>query len=116
MLKCRFANHCLLAAIVLLIPASLQSDEIAHWKFENDTSGWEGNEQAILTVKDSALHMSSSGSDPYFSATVDGHAGNHRLVISAKFRGTADIQVFWTTAADPQTSDDKSVKTVVIIF
>ncbi len=111
MLKCRFANHCLLAAIVLLIPASLQSDEIAHWKFENDTSGWEGNEQAILTVKDSALHMSSSGSDPYFSATVDGHAGNHRLVISAKFRGTADIQVFWTTAADPQTSDDKSVKT-----
>jgi putative heme-binding domain-containing protein len=102
----------LLTTSILLIALSTNAvaDEIAKWTFENEAVDWTPNGQTTLTVQDGNLRVESEGGDPYFSAKVEGLAGDHRLLINAKFQGNADVQVFWTTEADPQTSEDKSVK------
>jgi putative heme-binding domain-containing protein len=97
--------------IPALISANLSAEEIAKWKFDRDASGWISNDQLELSAKDGSLHLKSKGTDPYFSSQVDGRAGEHLLMINARFRGNVDIQVFWTTQAEPQLSEDKSVKT-----
>ena len=104
------SRWCLVAAL-LLSPASAFSGEIASWSFAKEPVGWEPNAQAALSLKDGALHLKSTGSDPSLSTNVDGKAGEHRLQITAKFQGNADIQVFWTTAEDQGLSEAKSVKT-----
>ncbi|MBL8809218.1 MAG: c-type cytochrome [Planctomycetaceae bacterium] len=101
-----------LTALALASASSFaMADDIFTWNFDKPDAGWTPNGDTELSVKDGSLHLKSKGKDPYFSAPVDGRAGEHKLVISAKFRGNADIQVFWTTEASPNTSEDKSVRT-----
>ena len=87
------------------------AEEIVRWDFEQEPIGWEPNNETELSLEDGHLKVTSRSNDPSFSTVVDGHAGLHRIAISAKFKGNADVQVFWTTVADPNTSDEKSVKT-----
>jgi hypothetical protein len=101
----------LIGLIPALISTNLAAEEITKWEFDKDTSGWVANDQLELSAKDGSLHLKSKGSDPYFSSKVKGQAGDQLLMINARFRGNADIQVFWTTEAEPQLTEDKSVKT-----
>lgn len=87
-----------------------QAEEIAHWSFDKERVVWQPNAETELSIEDGHLKVTSRGNDPYFSTELDGKAGAHRIAITAKFKGNADIQVFWTTVADPNTSEDKSVK------
>ncbi len=101
-----------LTALVLTSASSFaKADDIFTWNFDKPEAGWTPSGETELSVKDGSLHLKSKGKDPYFSAPVAGRAGEHKLIISAKFRGNADIQVFWTTEASPNTSEDKSVRT-----
>ncbi len=105
-------NSLRLAAMLLaMAPFAVSADEIATWDFNQEPIGWEGNDQTKLSLNEGHLKLKATGSDPYFSTNVEGKSGEHQLQITAKFRGNADIQVFWTTEAEPQTSEDKSVKT-----
>ena len=88
--------------------AQTSADEIARWDFDNEPAGWEPNGDTELALDGGSLKINSKGEDSYFSTSVDGKAGEHRLSISAKFRGNAEIQVFWTTEAEPTTSEEKS--------
>lgn len=109
---CRISDSRKLFALAcLFLSGTTYAGEIAKWDFEKQPVGWEANDQLELSVSDGALQLKSKGADPYFSTKVDGRAGQHRITISAKFRGNADIQIFWTTEAEPQLSEDKSVKT-----
>ena len=96
-------------SLISVLPAF--SDEIARWDFDSAETVWTGNDQVQLSNADGHLQLRAKGGDPFFSAAVQGRAGNHRLSISARFKGNADIQVFWTTEASPVTSEDKSVRT-----
>lgn len=107
----KLCQSMLLAASAALSLQPLPGDEIVKWEFSQPTQDWAGSGDTELTIVEGQLKVRSRGSDPYFSAPVVGRTGNHRLTISAKFRGNADIQVFWTTEASPNTSEDKSVKT-----
>lgn len=102
----------LLAVVVLLAVCSSSTlgDEIAKWVFDKEPIGWEPNAETELTITDGVLQLKSDGDDPYFSTNVAGGSGDHRLLINAKFRGNTNVQVFWTTEADPQTSEEKSVE------
>ncbi|MFM8478878.1 MAG: hypothetical protein ACKOEO_24085, partial [Planctomycetaceae bacterium] len=93
-----------------ILTTPLPAEEIAEWEFKGPDVGWTPNDQTQLTVADGVLQLRSTGNDPFFSTAVQGRSGQHRILISAKFRGNADIQVFWTTAASPETSEDKSVR------
>ena len=84
----------------------LPADEIARWDFDSAETVWTGNDQVQLSNADGHLQLRAKGGDPFFSAAVQGRAGNHRLSISARFKGNADIQVFWTTEASPVTSEE----------
>lgn len=107
----QFITLCSLFGLIpAMMTANLSADEIAKWEFDKDPSGWVSNDQLELSVKDGSLHLKSKGSDPYFSSKVEGQAGDQLLMINARFRGNVDIQVFWTTEAEPQLSEDKSVK------
>ncbi len=90
--------------------AQTSADEIAHWSFDNEPAGWEPGGDTELSLEDGSLKINAKGEDPYFSTSVDGKAGEHRLSISAKFRGNAEFQIFWTTDAEPTTSEEKSVR------
>lgn len=98
-------------AALLLTPATAFCSEIASWGFQQEPIGWVPNAQAELSLKDGGLLLKSTGNDPSISTKVDGKAGEHRLQISARFQGNADIQVFWTTVEDPAISEARSVKT-----
>lgn len=101
-----------LTALVLTNASSFaMADDIFTWNFDKPAEVWTPNGDTELSVADGSLHLKSKGKDPYLSAPVAGRAGEHKLIISAKFRGNADIQVFWTTEASPNTSEDKSVRT-----
>jgi len=93
-----------------VLSSLVQAEEIAVWPFDAEPAGWEPNGETELSVKDGSLHVRSRGKDPYFSTKVSGRAGEHRITISAKFRGNADFQVFWTTEAEPGTAEERSVK------
>ncbi len=86
------------------------AEEIVRWDFDKEPIGWKPNSETQLSLEDGQLKVASRGVDPYFSTEVDGRSGSHRITISAKLKGNADVQVFWTTAADPGTSEEKSVK------
>jgi hypothetical protein len=101
---------CFSLVLAAFSAAVAPAEEIAEWEFRETEAGWTPNDQTELSVSDGVLQVRSKGVDPFFSTSVAGRAGQHRLLISAKFRGNADIQVFWTTEASPQTSEDKSVR------
>ena len=105
----KYARHLTCVSIAFLSSIA-SADEIAKWTFDAEPAGWTANDQAELSIQDGALKLRAKGGDPYFSTQVNGRAGEHRLTISAKFKGNADIQLFWTTEADPNTSEEKSVK------
>ncbi|MFM7168359.1 MAG: hypothetical protein ACKO3T_24195, partial [Planctomycetaceae bacterium] len=73
------------------------ADEIFRWDFDQTEAGWIGNDQVQLSVSDGHLQLKAKGNDPYFASPVKGRAGHHRLTLSARFKGNADVQVFWTT-------------------
>ncbi|MCA9058788.1 MAG: c-type cytochrome [Planctomycetaceae bacterium] len=105
-------HSCLVALTLcsgLLLPP-ICAEEIARWDFEQDASGWQPNDQTELAVQDGHLIVTSRGQDPYFSVPVTRRAGQHQLEIQAKFRGRADFQLFWTTEAEPGTSEGNSVR------
>ena len=85
------------------------AEEIIRWEFSQEPVGWEPNSEVQLSVEDGHLKVGSHGNDPYLTATVAGRAGDHRITIAAQYKGDTKIQVFWTTEADPVTSEQKSV-------
>ena len=83
------------------------AEEIARWDFHQEPIGWEPNAETELSLQEGQLKVLSKGNDPYISAKVDGRSGTHQISVSAKFKGTTSIQIFWTTEADPGTSEEK---------
>lgn len=86
------------------------ADEIASWNFKDGKSHWNAMHQVELSVVDNALQIRSTGNDPHLSTDVSGPAGSYRLTLRAQFSGQASVQVFWTTEADPGTSEGHSVR------
>ena len=106
--SCSLRLH-VVAVLVLCLSANTFAEEIVRWNFDQEPIGWEPNIQTALSLQDGDLKVQSTGNDPYFSAKVDGRSGPHQLSISAKFKGNTNIQIFWTTEAEPGTSEEKSV-------
>ena len=85
------------------------AEEIVRWDFDKEPIGWKPNSETELSLEDGHLKVASRGNDPYFTTEIDGHSGSHRITMTATLKGNADVQVFWTTAADPKLSEEKSM-------
>ena len=83
---------------------------IKSWNFDDNAEGWVAQNQVELNSKDGSLNVKSLGGDPFFGVRVNGPAGWFRLTIKAKFSGTLNSQLFWTTKAEDGTSESKSVR------
>ncbi|MCA9048212.1 MAG: c-type cytochrome [Planctomycetaceae bacterium] len=101
------------AVAVLFSPGAIptSAEEHARWEFAKDTAGWSGQHQVDLAAENGQLVVRSTGNDPHFLTNVKAPAGRHRLTLDAQFKGSADVQVFWTTEAAPGTTEERSVRT-----
>lgn len=107
----RFTFLPMLSAVAMAVCASgiTSAGEISRWDFDKEPVGWEPNSETELSLVEGHLKVHSTGNDPYLTAKVDGRGGEHRITITAKFRGNTNFQVFWTTEAEPGTSEERSV-------
>jgi putative heme-binding domain-containing protein len=84
---------------------------IVAWTFDDGVDGCTPLNQTQLSAADGALHVVGEGGDPNFVIpAAGGVAGWKKLVIRARFRGRLSSQVFWTTDAQPNTSEKNSVR------
>jgi len=79
------------------VAGAKDSQLIRQWKFDQDSDGWGQLNDLDLEVRDKALHLRSTGNDPYFSAPVTARGG--RMIL--RFWGQTDSgdigQMFWWT-------------------
>ena len=68
------------------------AEEIARWDFDQEHMNWEPNSEVELSLEEGHLKVHSSGKDPYLTARVDGRSGNHRITITAKFKGNTNLR------------------------
>jgi hypothetical protein len=108
-LRCSFLPLLSVAAVTVFTSGITIAEEIVRWDFDQEPVGWEPNDQSDLSLEEGNLKVRSKGIDPYFTSKVDGRSGNHRITITAKFKGTTNFQVFWTTEAEPNTKEKNSV-------
>ncbi|MCP4786721.1 MAG: c-type cytochrome [Fuerstiella sp.] len=87
------------------------TESIATLTFDDGTDGCRPLNQIQLSASDGALHVVGEGGDPHFVApAAGGTAAWKKLVIRARFRGRLTSQIFWTTDAEPNTSEENSVR------
>lgn len=101
----------LVCFLLSFLSRDIAADQIAVWNFEEQMKEWRGNSETRLSISGGVLRVVSLGSDPFFAAAVEGRSGTHQLTINARSaHGRVPMQVFWTTEADPGTSEDKSAR------
>jgi putative heme-binding domain-containing protein len=96
------------AVTVCVLQVSV-GDEIARWSFDGEPIGWTPGDNTDLSLEEGKLKIHSSGNTPSLTASVDGRSGQHRVSINALFQGNVSFQVYWTTEADPEFADERSV-------
>ena len=108
-LRCSLLLILSAVAVTLFASGITIAGEIARWDFDQEPLGWEPNSDTELSLEEGQLKVRSKGKDPYLTAKVDGRSGEHRITITAKFKGNTKLQVFWTTESEPGTIEENSV-------
>lgn len=98
-------------AIVLLCasaPAGV-AKRLVGWESGDLLKAWQSNSQTRLSEQGGEVVLQSTGRDPNITASVNLPAGWHALQIEARFKGQADVQLFWATEA-AEFSEEQSVR------
>jgi len=77
------------------------SGVIREWRFVKDTDGWEKPNCGTVEAKDSSLHFTSTGEDPFFSAPVSARGGRMVLRFFAQSDAGGMGQLYWTSPDQP---------------
>ncbi|MBC7964542.1 MAG: c-type cytochrome [Fuerstia sp.] len=109
-LRCSLLSILSAVAITAFAPEITIAEEITRWDFDQEPAGWEPNGETELSLAEGHLKVRANGDAPSLTAKVDGRSGNHRIAIAAKFKGNSKFKVFWTTEAEPETTEEKSVR------
>lgn len=91
------------------VAGSKDSHTIRQWKFNQDADGWGQLNNLLLEVRDRAMHLTATGSDPYMSATVQARGGRMVLRFWGKTDSSEIGQVFWWTEQLPQPDGQRQV-------
>jgi len=83
---------------------------IADWDFNNGNQGWLAQNQSQVSAKDGRLHVTSTGNDPFIGVPIKGPTGWKTLTLRVRTPQNLNSQLFWTTTAEPETSESKSVR------
>lgn len=83
------------------------SDLIQSWRFSNEASQWNANNQIKIDAQDGSLKIESLGNDPFMSAPVKANAGAPTTgPMVLRFWASTDEdgmgQVFWWTQEQPR--------------
>ena len=80
--------------------AGTASPVIRQWRFDEDTAGWGAPNQCELEVRDGSLHVTGTGSDPFFLTEVDARGGKMVLRFWAHSEEEGVGQFFWWNETD----------------
>ena len=83
---------------------------IADWDFNNGNQGWLAQNQSQVSAKDGRLHVTSTGNDPFIGVPIKAPTGWKTLTLRVRTPQNLNSQLFWTTTAEPETSESKSVR------
>lgn len=84
---------------------------IAVWDFENGTSGCKPLNDTEISAADGVLRVIATGNDPHFIGPVASEkAGWVKMVIRCRTLRRLNAQIFWTTQAQANTSEQNSVQ------
>lgn len=78
-------------------PARLDEVSRKTWNFDSDIEGWRAENQCELQATNGALHINSTGADPFLTADVRMAPGDKVVRIRARAGAEAVWQLFWTT-------------------
>lgn len=87
-------------------------EPVRAWEFEADDAGWKPlNEMGIFEVRDGALFIEATGSDPYMISPILGISGDLFQHVEVRMKvGQGGLgQFFFTTDQVPDTTEDASV-------
>ncbi len=84
------------------LPGAKDSPVIRQWRFTKDADGWGDAHDLTMEVRDSGLHLASTGTDPYLSAPVKARGGKMVLRFRGKTESSDIGQLFWWTDQLPQ--------------
>ncbi len=73
---------------------------IRQWRFEENAAGWGRPNQCDLEVRDGSLHVTGTGSDPFFLTNVDARGGKMVLRFWAHSEEEGVGQFFWWNETD----------------
>jgi len=80
------------------------------WDFDGGLEGWGEANQADLTVKDGALQILSTGTDPYMRLDLEdaGPVGPLELRLRLRAHTMDPVQIFWATKENPVDAQERS--------
>ena len=78
-------------------PARLDEVSRQVWNFDTDHEAWPDKNDCVLTYTNGALHIESTGGDPFIITKVRMPPGAKAVRIRAKVGGEATWQLFWMT-------------------
>ena len=85
--------------------------KLYEWDFASGVGGWKALHDCTLAAADGVLTITSTGNDPYLAAGVKLPAtADIILKLRARFSTGAGGQVFWTTAANGGTTENRSTR------
>lgn len=74
---------------------------VKEWNFDENSEGWEAQNQSRLSTNDGVLEIASTGDDPYIATQVDAPPGNYILRFWVVSSEPTAGQVFWMTQDRP---------------
>ena len=89
-------------------PPVIAVDLAQQWSFDKDAAGWAAQHQCRLEARAGALHVDSTGNDPYFQCAVRLPGGQMLLKMLARAKTEGKGGLFWTTDLSPRRGEDKA--------
>ena len=83
--------------------------QIREWRFDEDTDGWHAMNQSEIEAREGALHVTSTGQDPFIGADVGGVTGELVLRFWAETSDEGVGQIHWWTEERPSADSQREI-------
>lgn len=87
---------------------------IRQWRFNKDSDGWKALNDTEIEVRNGAMFVSGTGSDPFIGAEVGNATGDILLRFRAETEDDGVAQIFWWTEERPEPDGARTINLPLI--